>query len=100
MNKHALVVGASGLIGWSTVNELLSQDTSFGKVTALVNRPLSLQDSFWPAQAPGQPTFSLVSGVNLLCSDDEFVNLLKEKVPDADTVSHVFYFGQCRQESH
>lgn len=75
--NHALVVGVSGLIGWAVVEQLL-QNTFFGKVTALVNRRLSLQDSFWPSHAPAQPTLSLTSGVSLLRSDYEFVNCVKQ----------------------
>ncbi|CZT18332.1 uncharacterized protein RCC_04176 [Ramularia collo-cygni] len=91
-SNHALVIGASGLIGWAVVEQLL-QHPAFGHVTALVNRPLSIQDSFWPSHATGYPTLSLVSGVNLLCSDAEFLSLLQEKVTNGDTISHVFYFA-------
>lgn len=91
--NHALVVGASGLIGWAVVEQLL-QESSFGKVTALVNRPLSLGDSYWPLHTAERPSLSLASGVNLLSSDDEFKELLRDKVIDADTISHVFYFGK------
>lgn len=91
-SNHALVIGASGLIGWAVVDQLLHKP-SFGKITALVNRPLSLQDSLWPSQTPNKSTLSLIPGVNLLCSDEEFLEVLQEKVADADTISHVFYFG-------
>jgi nucleoside-diphosphate-sugar epimerase len=94
---HALVIGASGLIGWSVVNQLLSPHPSpspFSRVTALVNRPLELSKSFWPEPAPGRPSLALGSGVNLLCGDEEFVRLLKEKVEDVENISHVYYFGR------
>lgn len=93
---HALVIGASGLIGWSVVNQLLQPypaPSPFDKVTALVNRPLNSGDSLWPRSKSGIPELALTSGVNLMCKDDEFVNLLQEKVHDAATISHVFYFG-------
>lgn len=92
-SNHALVVGASGLIGWAVVEQLLL-DSSFSKVTALVNRPLSLQDSFWPLQAPGRPALSLISGVDLRCSTEELIKRLRDEVADAYTISHVFYFGK------
>ncbi|KAF2647313.1 hypothetical protein K491DRAFT_772528 [Lophiostoma macrostomum CBS 122681] len=60
-NHHALVIGASGLIGWSVVNQLL--------------RPLA-----------GRPRLSLATGVNLLCSDHKFKGTLKEKVSDVDSL--------------
>jgi nucleoside-diphosphate-sugar epimerase len=94
---HALVIGASGLIGWAVVDQLLQPYPSpspIRKVTALVNRPLKLEDSFWPDQAPGKPELVLVSGVNLLSEDDEFERLLKEKVGNVESISHVFYFGK------
>jgi hypothetical protein len=94
---HALVIGASGLIGWSVVDQLLQPYPSpspFSKVTALVNRPLKLEDSFWPARSPDRPEWALESGINLLCSDAEFEKLLKQKVPDIENVSHVYYFGK------
>jgi nucleoside-diphosphate-sugar epimerase len=94
---HALVLGASGLIGWSVVNQLLQPYPSpspFAKVTALVNRPLKLADSFWPSQdLPGQPKLSLTSGVDLLCSDDELEAVLRERVEGVESISHVYYFG-------
>jgi nucleoside-diphosphate-sugar epimerase len=95
-NNHALVIGASGLIGWSVVNQLLQPFPSpspFRKITALVNRPLALEESFWPDNTPGKPQLSLTSGVNLLCEDAEFERLLKEKVQDVESISHVYYFG-------
>ncbi|KAF2790625.1 hypothetical protein K505DRAFT_311066 [Melanomma pulvis-pyrius CBS 109.77] len=92
--NHALVIGASGLIGWAVVNELLSSSSSsFSHITALVNRPLKLEDSFWPAETADGPRISLVSGVDLSSSDEEFENGLKDKVLNLESVSHVFYFA-------
>lgn len=96
-NYHALVIGASGLIGWSVVNQLLQPyptPSPFSKVTALVNRPLALEESFWPQEAPVCPQLSLTTGVNLLCSDEKFEETLREKVSDVNSVSHVYYFGR------
>jgi nucleoside-diphosphate-sugar epimerase len=96
---HALVIGASGLIGWSVVNQLLQPyptPSPFRKVTALVNRPLELEDSYWPNAGPGNPELALASGANLMCEDDEFARVLKQKVEDINSVSHVFYFGTKR----
>ncbi|KAH4936473.1 hypothetical protein HBI39_113210 [Parastagonospora nodorum] len=93
---HALVIGASGIIGWSVVDQLLQpypSSSPLQKVTALVNRPLELRDSFWPTGTADRPELALVSGVNLLCNDAEFEDLLKEKVPDVRNVSHVYYFA-------
>jgi uncharacterized protein YbjT (DUF2867 family) len=39
--KHALVLGASGLVGTALVTQLL-EDQDYGRVTALVRKPMSL----------------------------------------------------------
>lgn len=93
---HALVVGASGLIGWSVVNQL-TQDSSqqpFYKVSALVNRTLELKGFFWPRTSPGCPELQLVSSVNLSCTEDELESYLRENVVDVASISHVYYFGK------
>ncbi|KAL1645015.1 hypothetical protein SLS58_004086 [Diplodia intermedia] len=97
--NHALVFGASGLAGWAVVDELLSNypaPATFRKVTALVNRPLKLEDSWWPTPSPDTPDFELVTGVNLL--NEEFTAFLKDKVNDIDTVTHVFYFAYKQED--
>ncbi|KKY20354.1 putative sirq protein [Diplodia seriata] len=97
--NHALVFGASGLAGWAVVDELLSNypaPATFRKITALVNRPLKLEDSWWPTPSPDTPDFELVAGVNLL--NEEFAAFLKDKVHDIDTVTHVFYFAYKQED--
>lgn len=94
--NHALVVGASGIIGWSVVDQLLRQYPSpspFSKITALVNRPMKLEHSFWPETSSGRPKLRLVTGVNLLCGDEEFESIVRDKIPDVDSISHIYYFG-------
>ncbi|KAF2464835.1 uncharacterized protein BDR25DRAFT_271051 [Lindgomyces ingoldianus] len=93
-NSHALIIGASGLIGWSVVNQLLQPyppSSPFSKITALVNRPLKLGDSFWPEPGPGRPELELVWGVDLLGAGEEFEEVLRERVKDVEGVSCVFY---------
>lgn len=96
--NHAVVIGASGLIGWGVVNELLAQDSiaagTFGRVTAIVNRPVRRDDMFWPSKHPGQPKLLLVDGVNLMDEQHKVTTMLKGKIPDANTITHVFYFGK------
>lgn len=95
--RHALVYGASGLSGWATVDQLLSNyptTGTFSKVTALVNRPLSFQDSFWPEATPDSPELQLVSGANLLSgSVKEFAAWLRKHVKGVESVTHIYYFG-------
>ncbi|KAL4926337.1 SDR family oxidoreductase [Aspergillus undulatus] len=91
MGGHALVYGASGIIGWATVNALLNNyptADAFDRVTALTNRPLSVEDSQWPASEK----LTVVSGIDLLKGDQEALDrTVKERVPGAQTVSHVYF---------
>ncbi|OHF00630.1 hypothetical protein CORC01_03947 [Colletotrichum orchidophilum] len=94
-SNHAIVFGASGLLGWATVEQLLSNypaKGSFDKVTAVMNRPLSESDSFWPRDSPNRPRLQLASGVNLTGTLDDLTSQLKGKIDAVETVTHVFYF--------
>ncbi|KAF5660141.1 hypothetical protein FHETE_9114 [Fusarium heterosporum] len=49
--NHALVFGATGLIGWAVVNQLLSAypaPQTFASVTAVSNRPVDATRTLWP----------------------------------------------------
>ncbi|KAF7354594.1 Sirq protein [Mycena sanguinolenta] len=91
---HAIVFGASGLAGWGVVDQLLQNyptKGTFSKVTAVVNRPISVAESLWPIT--DSPAFGLVTGINLAKGSVEtFTALLKEKIHDISTVTHVYYF--------
>lgn len=95
--NHALVFGASGLIGWSAVNQLLSnypEEEAFERVTAITNRPVELSESFWPT-GPGRPELKLVSGIDLTKGDGRGVELADDLGKEAVVgVTHVFYFGE------
>lgn len=99
---HALVFGASGVAGWGLVEQLLDnypKEGTFSKVTAVVNRPLSVKNSYWPSPSPSRPELQLVSGVNLLNGTiQEFASALKKKVEEIETVTHAFYFGMLYGE--
>ena len=94
--NHAIVFGASGLAGWGVVDQLLSNYPSpgtFAKVTALVNRPLNIADSYWPDPSPLRPQLNLVPRVNLAEGTiDDFSSLLEKRVEDISGVTHAFYF--------
>lgn len=95
-NNHAMVIGASGLIGWSVVNQLLRSyptEGTFAKVTALVNRPLDLEKCYWPETTDKTPELDLIPGINLLATDEELKATLKERVADVASITHVYYFG-------
>ncbi|KAJ5919714.1 hypothetical protein N7454_009549 [Penicillium verhagenii] len=93
--KHAIVFGASGLIGWSLVNQLLSSYPSvgtFSKVTAITNRPITVSDSHWPESVPNQPDLQLVSGIDLRDGDGvELAGELKRTVRNVESVTHIYY---------
>lgn len=95
---HALVFGASGILGWAVVDQILKsypQKGVFSKVTALTHRPLSLQDSQWPKPGGTNPELALVSGIDLTQGTVEDIKQqLRERVPDIGTVTQIFYFGK------
>ncbi|KAL4919161.1 hypothetical protein BDW62DRAFT_46140 [Aspergillus aurantiobrunneus] len=93
MPRHALVFGASGITGWGAVNELLSNyptPDAFQRVTALTNRPLSVEDSQWPASEK----LSIVSGLDLLSGDQAALEeAMRQRIPQAESVTHVYFFA-------
>lgn len=95
MGKRALIWGASGVTGWSFVNEMLHDYPRQGiwdGVVAMTNRPLKQEDSLWPKDARLQ----IVSGVSLLDSQEVIEQALKEKVENIDRITHVYYLGENR----
>lgn len=91
--NHALVLGASGISGWSLLNQLLAYPTagSWSRITGTTNRPLTLAQ----ARIPADERIKLVSGINLTTKVDQIVQDLREKVSDVETVTHVFFTGTC-----
>lgn len=96
-SNHAIVFGASGLLGWATVEQLLlnyPSTGSFDNVTAVMNRPLSESESFWPPASPNRPRLQIASGVNLTGTLEDLTLQLKGTVDGIEGVTHVFYFGE------
>ena len=96
--NHALVFGATGLIGWAIVDQLLSsypEPDAFSKVTAVSNRPMNPSRTLWASDSPKSPELQLVSGVNL--RDEDVTSQLRNKVKGVEHVTHVFYFGGLLQ---
>jgi hypothetical protein len=91
---HALIFGASGISGWSLLNQtrVYPSPTSFARITGTTNRPLSLEQ----AQLPKDDRVKLVHGIDLTKPVDEVVLSLKDKIPDVHTVTHVFFTGKYR----
>lgn len=86
---HALILGASGISGWSILNQARNYPTSttFSRITGTTNRPLTLEK----AGIPQDDRIKLISGVDFTKSVEEVASTLMEKLPDADTVTHVFF---------
>ncbi len=97
LNHHAIVFGASGLIGWSLVNQLLTpypDAGSFSKVTAVTNRPLNLSDCHWPQPDSRQPDLQLVSGIDLRHGDaTALAESLRQEIKGIESVTHIYYLG-------
>ncbi|CAH0048114.1 unnamed protein product [Clonostachys solani] len=98
--NHAIVFGAAGLLGWSVLNQLTSnypESGTFSRVTAVVNRPISEPDlnlSSKGTQDSAKPKLQIVSGIDLRDGTGEaLAHQLQTNVADAETITHVFYFG-------
>ncbi|KAI3324465.1 hypothetical protein HD806DRAFT_492679 [Xylariaceae sp. AK1471] len=95
VQRHAIVFGASGLIGWAVVDQLLRsypKPGTFSKITAVTNREVKLSESHWPEPSAGCPNLQLISGIDLRHSDGStLANALKQVVEDIHTVTHIFY---------
>ncbi|KAF2440097.1 hypothetical protein P171DRAFT_501021 [Karstenula rhodostoma CBS 690.94] len=93
MSKSALIFGASGVTGWSFVNEILNdypKPNIWKRVHALTNRPLSQEQSQWPNDS----RLNIVSGIDLLeGSQEELESTLETKIPHVSEVTHVYYLA-------
>ncbi|KAL4955808.1 hypothetical protein BDW69DRAFT_108103 [Aspergillus filifer] len=93
--NHALLFGAAGLLGWATLNQLLSNhpgDKPFKTVTAVLNRRVSEEDLYLPKN-PDRPTLQIISGLDLTSgTGEDLATELKEKVHGVEKVTHCFYF--------
>ncbi|RYN29872.1 hypothetical protein AA0113_g765 [Alternaria arborescens] len=87
--SHALIFGASGISGWALLNQITAYPTptTFSRITGLSNRPLTLDQ----AQLPADSRLNLMSGIDLTKSVPEVVRLLRERVEDVESISHVFF---------
>lgn len=81
---HALVMGASGSAGWALVDELLKGYGDFGSVSALVNRPLTLEGAGWTPSA--DCSLQIISAVDLTRAGDDWCH----RVDNISKISHIF----------
>ncbi|KAI8627892.1 hypothetical protein F5Y19DRAFT_440263 [Xylariaceae sp. FL1651] len=93
--NHAIVFGASGLIGWAVVDHLLRSDPeydTFSKVTAVTNREVKVSESNWPEPSANRPYLQLISGIDLRHGDGfSLANSLKQAAKDIESVTHIYY---------
>jgi hypothetical protein len=93
MSKSALVFGASGVTGWSFINEILSDYPAknvWKRAHALFNRTLSHSQTQWPID----PRLNMVPGVDLLAHSQKSLEKdLASKIPDISEVTHVYYLA-------
>lgn len=91
---HALVLGASGISGWSLLNQarIYPTPTTFARITGTTNRPFTLEQ----VHIPQDPRLQIVSGIDFTKSVDTVAKALREKIPDVASVSHVFFTGKYR----
>ena len=94
IGKHALVFRASGISGWSLLNQCLSYPTpsTFRRVTGLCNRPLNKDN----ALLPDDSRLNIVHGIDLTGSVDVVIEQLKTKVKEVETIDAVFFCGKFR----
>ncbi|KAL2882951.1 hypothetical protein SGCOL_001641 [Colletotrichum sp. CLE4] len=87
---HALILGASGISGWSLLNQARTYPTptTFARITGTTNRALTLEEARLPAD---DPRLAIVSGIDFTRGVDDVAAAMREKIPDVETVSHVFY---------
>ncbi|KAH7052016.1 hypothetical protein B0J12DRAFT_710262 [Macrophomina phaseolina] len=86
---HALILATSGISGWSLLNQarIYPTPTTFPRITGTTNRPFTLKQ----AHIPEDDRVKIAPGIDFTESVEEVVRALKEKVPDINTVTHVFF---------
>ncbi|KAK1690118.1 hypothetical protein BDP55DRAFT_701353 [Colletotrichum godetiae] len=94
---HALILGASGISGWSLLNQARTYPTptTFARITGTTNRALTLEEARLPAD---DPRLAIVSGIDFTRGVDDVAAAMREKIPDVETVSHVFYTATANTE--
>ncbi|KAK2872035.1 hypothetical protein FQN49_002611 [Arthroderma sp. PD_2] len=96
--RHALVLGASGISGWSFINQLLQgypQPGTWSRITGVTRKPMSEEEfSYWP-QSGEDTAFQLVSGFDIHNDTEETLReKFKRDVLDIHTVTQVYYLVQ------
>ncbi|KAF4765281.1 hypothetical protein N7455_003995 [Penicillium solitum] len=87
--KHALVVGASGITGYGLLQNLLSYPTAdyWTSITGLTSRPMDKAQ----ALLPDEFRLRLVSGLNLNTPHAEAVVAFLKAIPQIELITHVYF---------
>ncbi|KAJ8122916.1 hypothetical protein ONZ43_g1009 [Nemania bipapillata] len=95
--RHAIVFGASGLIGWAVVDQLLRlypEAGTFSKITAVTNRKVKISESHWLEPRTDRLSLQLISDIDLRRGDGAtLAESLRRAVADIHTVTQVFYLA-------
>ena len=96
--KHALILGASGISGWSLVSQALSYPTptTFTSITGTTNRPLTIQE----ARLPNDSRIKLISGIDFSKSESEVKSSLESKIPHLGSVTHIFFVAYVAKPTY
>ncbi|CAH0028169.1 unnamed protein product [Clonostachys rhizophaga] len=94
---HALIFGASGISGWSLLNQtrVYPSETAFKRITGITNRPLALNQ----ALIAEDERIKLVSGIDLRTGVEEVVAKLQDQILDVATVTHVFFTAYIEEKT-
>ena len=89
---HALVLGASGISGWSLLNQLRQYPSAetWQRISGTTNRPFDISQS----GIPTDDRLRVYSGIDLTKGVDIIVQSLKVNVENVETVTHLFFTGE------
>ncbi|KAL2847799.1 hypothetical protein BJY01DRAFT_246701 [Aspergillus pseudoustus] len=95
--KQALIFGATGISGWSLMNQCLSYPsaTSFSRITGLCNKPTKKEDLTLPDDA----RLNIVSGIDLTAPLETVIRELG-KVDAISSVDIVFFCAYIQTPDH
>ena len=89
--RHALVLGASGISGWLLLNQLsrYPDNHTWQRISGTANRPFDISQSGLPQDS----RIKVYSGFDFTKSVDQVAQAFREKIDDVASITHVFYTG-------
>ncbi|KAL3445142.1 hypothetical protein BJX65DRAFT_282368, partial [Aspergillus insuetus] len=94
---HALVFGASGISGYSLLNQLCQYPTpiTWQRISGTTNRPFDLSQTGLPKDS----RLRVYSGIDLTGSVEDIAQSLKEIVENIETVTHLFFTAYIAKDT-